>query len=184
MSPAFWAECRLPPRPRHQHALAEQRPALEPRQLGAARHHRADDDQRGGLQAGRLHRLGQPGQRRLDGALARGAAPVDRRRGGVGRLAVPFVGFGVAVAMTLAMRVVGRGCRMVVVMTLVGGVGALPAGGERQGNQARRDERMTELVKAGKLPYTPPVMSWLSAKLDKPSRLITPEDVSRLLSGT
>jgi hypothetical protein len=50
--------------------------------------------------------------------------------------------------------------------------------------RARRDERMTELVKAGKLPYTPPVMSWLSAKLDKPSRLITQEDVSRLLSGT
>jgi hypothetical protein len=50
--------------------------------------------------------------------------------------------------------------------------------------RARRDERMTELVKAGKLPYTPPVMSWLSAKLDKPSRLITQEDVSRLLSKT
>ena len=50
--------------------------------------------------------------------------------------------------------------------------------------RARRDERMTELVKAGKPPYTPPVMSWLSAKLDKPSRLITQEDVSRLLSKT
>jgi hypothetical protein len=50
--------------------------------------------------------------------------------------------------------------------------------------RARRDERMTELVKAGKLPYTPPVMSWLSAKLDMPSRLITQEDVSRLLSRT
>jgi hypothetical protein len=50
--------------------------------------------------------------------------------------------------------------------------------------RARRDLRMTELVKAGQLPYTPSVMSWLSSKLDKPSRLITPEDVSGLLSRT
>ena len=47
--------------------------------------------------------------------------------------------------------------------------------------RARRDERMTELVKAGKLPYTPPVMSWLSSKLDKPSRLITQAEVDALL---
>ena len=49
--------------------------------------------------------------------------------------------------------------------------------------RARRDERMTELVKAGKLPYTPPIMSWLSAKLDKPSRLITQAEVDALLQG-
>jgi len=39
---------------------------------------------------------------------------------------------------------------------------------------------MLEIVKKGKLPYLPPVMSWLSSKLDKPSRLITPDDVSKL----
>ena len=45
----------------------------------------------------------------------------------------------------------------------------------------RRDARMTEIVKKGKLPYTPPIMSWLSTKLDKPSRLITQADVDTLL---
>jgi hypothetical protein len=47
--------------------------------------------------------------------------------------------------------------------------------------RARRDARMLETVKKVKPPYTPPVMSWLSAKLDKPARLITPEDVKKLL---
>ena len=46
--------------------------------------------------------------------------------------------------------------------------------------RARRDARILEIVKQGKLPFLPPVMSWLSAKLDKPSRLITAEDVGKL----
>jgi hypothetical protein len=41
---------------------------------------------------------------------------------------------------------------------------------------------MLATVKQGKLPFTPPVMSWLSTKLDKPSRLITPADVAKLLA--
>ena len=49
--------------------------------------------------------------------------------------------------------------------------------------RARRDIRILEIVKKGKLPYLPPVMSWLSAKLDKPSRLITADDVSKLVKG-
>ncbi len=48
--------------------------------------------------------------------------------------------------------------------------------------RARRDARMLQTVKQGKLPFTPPAMSWLSTKLDKPSRLITPEDVAKLLA--
>jgi hypothetical protein len=44
----------------------------------------------------------------------------------------------------------------------------------------RRDQRMLAIVKKGKLPYLPSVMSWLSAKLDKPSRLITEADVASL----
>jgi hypothetical protein len=48
--------------------------------------------------------------------------------------------------------------------------------------RVRRDARMRELVKKGKLPYTPPVLSWLSAQLDKPGRLITQADVDRLLA--
>lgn len=46
--------------------------------------------------------------------------------------------------------------------------------------RARRDARMLEAVKKGKLPYIPTVMSWLSAKLDKPSRLIKQEEVDQL----
>jgi hypothetical protein len=49
--------------------------------------------------------------------------------------------------------------------------------------RARRDARMLDIVKKGALPYLPPVMSWLSAKLDKPSRLITPDDVSKFVKG-
>jgi len=47
--------------------------------------------------------------------------------------------------------------------------------------RARRKLRMVELIKKGKLPYTPVVMSWLSGQLDKPSRLITDADVKKVL---
>lgn len=47
--------------------------------------------------------------------------------------------------------------------------------------RARRDTRMVGKLKDGSLPYTPPVMSWLSSKLDKPSAKITPEDIKPLL---
>lgn len=46
--------------------------------------------------------------------------------------------------------------------------------------RARRDDRMLEIVKKGKLPYLPHVMSWLSLKLDKPSKRITQADVEQL----
>jgi hypothetical protein len=49
--------------------------------------------------------------------------------------------------------------------------------------RARRDARMLETVKKGKLPYTPPVLTWLSEKLDKPGRLITQDDVKKLVKG-
>ncbi len=49
--------------------------------------------------------------------------------------------------------------------------------------RARRDARMLETLKKGKLPYTPPVMSWLSVKLDKPSRQITQQDVEKFVSA-
>jgi hypothetical protein len=47
--------------------------------------------------------------------------------------------------------------------------------------RARRDARMREVVKNGKLPYTPPILSWLSRQIDKPGRLITQADVDKLL---
>ncbi len=40
---------------------------------------------------------------------------------------------------------------------------------------------MLEIIKKGKLPYTPAVMSWLSATLNKPSRQIVQADVDQLL---
>jgi hypothetical protein len=48
--------------------------------------------------------------------------------------------------------------------------------------RARRTNRMLEILKKGKLPYTPAVMSWLSATLDKPSSRIVQADVDRVLS--
>jgi hypothetical protein len=56
-------------------------------------------------------------------------------------------------------------------------------GTDKNKERARRDARMLETVKQGKLPFTPPVMSWLSTKLNKPSRLITQADVTKLLGG-
>ena len=46
----------------------------------------------------------------------------------------------------------------------------------------RRAKRMLEVVRKGTLPYTPPVLSWLSVELNKPGRLITPDDVRKLLA--
>jgi hypothetical protein len=45
----------------------------------------------------------------------------------------------------------------------------------------RRRTRMLEIIKQGKLPYVPSVMSWISAQLDKPSTRIVQADVDKLL---
>jgi hypothetical protein len=45
----------------------------------------------------------------------------------------------------------------------------------------RRDTRMIDTVRKGKLPYTPPVMSWLSTKLNKRSSLISQDEVDKLV---
>jgi hypothetical protein len=48
----------------------------------------------------------------------------------------------------------------------------------------RRKLRMIEMIKKqGKLPYTPVVMSWLSAQLDTPSRLIKQEEVDKVVGS-
>lgn len=54
--------------------------------------------------------------------------------------------------------------------------GALKAD-ERQ----RRTKRMLELIGKGQYPYTPAIMSWVSAELDKPARLITKDEVKALV---
>ncbi len=48
--------------------------------------------------------------------------------------------------------------------------------------RARRDAKLKEFLTKGKFPYTPTIMSWLSAKLKKPSRYIREEDVKSYLS--
>jgi hypothetical protein len=50
--------------------------------------------------------------------------------------------------------------------------------------RARRSSRMLGTIKKGKLPYSPAVMSWLSAQLDKRSKLITQADVKRLVTSS
>jgi hypothetical protein len=47
----------------------------------------------------------------------------------------------------------------------------------------RREIRILSLVQGGKLPYTPVVLSWLSNALNKPGRLITQDDVKKLLAS-
>jgi len=48
--------------------------------------------------------------------------------------------------------------------------------------RARRQARMVEIIKKTEFPYTPSVMSWVSAQLDKPTRQIKKEDVERLVA--
>jgi hypothetical protein len=48
--------------------------------------------------------------------------------------------------------------------------------------RVRRDTRMLGLLKQAKPPYTPVMMSWLSARLDKPATRITQADVDRVLA--
>ncbi len=45
----------------------------------------------------------------------------------------------------------------------------------------RRSTRMVTILKAGKVPYVPSVMSWLSEQLGKKSTRITQADVDGLL---
>jgi len=46
-----------------------------------------------------------------------------------------------------------------------------------------RDARMLAIIKKGKLPYLPAVMSWISGQLDKPSRLVIQTDLETLVKG-
>jgi hypothetical protein len=47
----------------------------------------------------------------------------------------------------------------------------------------RREKRMITIIKAGKFPYTPPVMSWISVQLDKPASRILQADVDQLVKS-
>ncbi len=49
--------------------------------------------------------------------------------------------------------------------------------------RARRDARMREAIKEGNPPYTRAVMNWLSSQIGKPSRLISPDEIKRLMKA-
>lgn len=51
-------------------------------------------------------------------------------------------------------------------------------GHRKRKEQARRDLRMLELLDKGQLPYTPPVMTWLSEQAGKPAKELTADDVT------
>jgi len=56
-------------------------------------------------------------------------------------------------------------------------------GPRKAAERARRAEAIKGLIKKSKLPFTPPIMSWLSGQLDKPSRLITQAEVDKVVAG-
>jgi hypothetical protein len=55
-------------------------------------------------------------------------------------------------------------------------------GTRKTGERERRNQRMLDIIRKGKLPFIPSVMSWLSTTLDKPSRQIVQADVDQLLA--
>jgi hypothetical protein len=48
--------------------------------------------------------------------------------------------------------------------------------------RARRLARLQDALKKTQPPYAPTILSWLSDLLDKPGRLITPDDVKQFLA--
>ena len=48
----------------------------------------------------------------------------------------------------------------------------------------RRTDRLVGKLRSGSLPYTPSVMSWLSAAINKPTTQITKEDVDKFLGAS
>ena len=50
----------------------------------------------------------------------------------------------------------------------------------KERERERRQLRMVQLIKAGKFPYIPSVMSWVSRELGKPTAKITQSDVTKL----
>ena len=53
-------------------------------------------------------------------------------------------------------------------------------GDRKSKERVRRDDRMRQIIAAGKFPFTPSVMSWISVQLEKPSTKITEADAQGL----
>jgi len=48
--------------------------------------------------------------------------------------------------------------------------------------RCRREEFMLGFIKSGKMPYTPGIMSWITAKLGKKASQVTKSDIKALLA--
>lgn len=59
----------------------------------------------------------------------------------------------------------------------------LENGHKKRKERARKETRLKELVKKGKLPFTPTILSMLSQKLNKPGTKITQADVDTYLKS-
>jgi len=55
-------------------------------------------------------------------------------------------------------------------------------GHKKRSERTRRDATMKELIQKGTFPYTPAILSWISAKLNKPGRLVTPDEAKKLVA--
>lgn len=54
-----------------------------------------------------------------------------------------------------------------------GKISRIENGHLKKKERANRDKKMIELIKKGKFPYIPSVMSWVSEQLGKPSTQVT-----------
>ncbi len=52
---------------------------------------------------------------------------------------------------------------------------------KKESERDRRETDMIDILKKGKLPYTPGVMSWLSERLDKKASKIEQADIDSLV---
>jgi hypothetical protein len=55
-------------------------------------------------------------------------------------------------------------------------------GHQKQKERVRRQVRMVDLIKKGKFPYTPSIMTWISVQLHKPASRITEDEVKKLVA--
>lgn len=60
-------------------------------------------------------------------------------------------------------------------------VGRAENSDRKRRERVNRDKRMKEVILKGSWPFTPAIMSWVSVKLDKPTRQITETEVWRLV---
>jgi hypothetical protein len=61
-----------------------------------------------------------------------------------------------------------------------GKISRIENGHLKRKERTNRDKKMAELIKKGKFPYIPSVMSWVSEKLGKPATQVTEAEAKAL----